>query len=63
MQSIPSGNSINGTNDSSQTLVNYLKYENERLENKLLLIQTELDVEKTRSEQMKEVFLLQNHRN
>lgn len=38
-----------------QTLIDYLKYENERLESKLLLIQNELGVEKTRAEQMKEV--------
>jgi len=45
-----------GASADQQNMVDYLKYENERLENKLLLIQTELGVEKTRSEQIKEAF-------
>jgi hypothetical protein len=35
--------------------LDYLRSENERLENKVLILQTELDLEKTRSEQLKEV--------
>lgn len=37
--------------------IDYLRSENERLENKVLILQTELDLEKTRSEQLKEVLL------
>lgn len=48
-------NRDSGYNDVNQNLIQYLKYENDRLENKLLLLHTELDVEKTRSEQIKEV--------
>jgi kinesin family protein 5 len=35
----------------------YLRSEKERLENKVLILQTELDLEKTRSEQLKEAYL------
>ena len=41
-----------------QNLIDYLKYENDRLESKLLLMQNEVGVEKTRSEQIKEVIFL-----
>lgn len=59
MTAAPSANTImatGGLSDVHQNLIEYLKYENDRLENKLLLLQTELNVEKTRSEQMKEVI-------
>ncbi len=44
------------SSSAQQNLMEYFKHENDRLENKLLLIQTELGVEKTRSEQIKEVI-------
>jgi len=39
------------------TEAEYLRSEKERLENKVLILQTELDLEKTRSEQLKEAYL------
>ena len=48
-------NKDSGLNDDNQNVIQYLKYENERLENKLLLLHTELDVEYSRAEQMKDV--------
>lgn len=54
-------NSLSNNNEeltgAQKSYLEYLKHENDRLENKLLLIQTELGVEKTRSEQIKEVSL------
>lgn len=44
-----------GLHEESQNVIQYLKYENERLENKLLLLNTELDVESSRAEQIKDV--------
>lgn len=44
-----------GSSESDQKLIQYLQHENSRLENKLLLLQTELDVEKNKAEQIKEV--------
>lgn len=51
-------NAGSGFSEIHQNLIQYLKYENDRLENKLLLLQTDLDVEKTRSEQIKDVYEL-----
>lgn len=48
-------NKDSGVSDTHQNIIQYLKYEVDRLENKLLLLHTELDVEKTRAEQIKEV--------
>ena len=38
--------------------LDYLRSENERLQNKVLIIQAEYDLEKTKSEQLKDVKLV-----
>jgi kinesin family protein 5 len=58
----PSGNVMMTEREFSAYVPNnneaeYLRSEKERLENKVLILQTELDLEKTRSEQLKEAYL------
>ena len=48
-------NTLNNPKDPQEE--EYLKSEKERLENKVLIIQTELDLEKTKSEQLKEAYI------
>lgn len=50
-----SATNLGGIQEIHQNLIEYLKCENDRLENKNLVLQSELGVEKTRSEQIKEV--------